>query len=142
MNFGVAMFPAEYAINVVDLGRAAEERGFESLWVPEHTHIPADRSTAFPSGGAMPREYFHTLDPFVALAAVSSATSRIKLGTGICLVIQRDPIQTAKEVASLDQISGGRFLFGVGAGWNEDEMNNHGTRLADRWKVLRERIER
>jgi probable F420-dependent oxidoreductase len=140
MKFGVAMFPAEFAINIVDLGRAAEERGFESLWVPEHTHIPANRQTPFPSGGDLPREYSHTLDPFVALAAVSSATSRIKLGTGICLVIQRDPIVMAKEVASVDHLSGGRFLFGVGAGWLLEEVADHGVNPKERWRVFGERM--
>src|SRR4051812_1547445 len=141
MKFGVAMFPADFAMNVVDLGRAAEERDFESLFLPEHTHIPVARETPWPQGGELPREYSHTLDPFVGLAAVSGATSRIKLGTGICLVIQRDPIVLAKEVASVDQLSNGRLLFGVGGGWNAEEMENHGTPFGRRWKVLRERIE-
>jgi probable F420-dependent oxidoreductase len=140
MKFGVAMFPAEFAMNIVDLGRAAEERGFESLWVPEHTHIPANRQTPFPSGGDLPREYSHTLDPFVALAAVCSATQRIKLGTGICLVIQRDPIVMAKEVASVDHLSGGRFLFGVGAGWLLEEVADHGVNPKERWRVFGERM--
>ena len=140
MKFGVSMFPAEYAINIVDLGRAAEERGFESFWVPEHTHIPASRQTPFPSGGDLPREYSHTLDPFVALGAVSSATRSIKLGTGICLVIQRDPIVLAKEVASLDHLSGGRFLFGVGAGWLLEEIADHGVNPKERWRVFGERM--
>ncbi|MBV8713836.1 MAG: LLM class F420-dependent oxidoreductase [Chloroflexi bacterium] len=140
MQFGVAMFPADFAINVVDLGRAVEERGFESLFVPEHTHIPAARETDWPQGGELPREYAHTLDPFVALAAVSSVTSRILLGTGICLVIQRDPIVLAKEVASLDLLSGGRFLFGVGAGWNREEIANHGVDPRVRWRVFGERM--
>src|SRR5712692_10295023 len=109
MHFGVTMFPTEYAIGVVDLARAAEEAGFESLFLPEHTHIPVKRETPWSGGGELPREYAHTLDPFVALGAVASVTSRIKLGTGICLVIQRDPILLAKEVASLDVLSGGRF---------------------------------
>ena len=139
MQFGVTMFPADYAMNVVDLGRAAEDHGFESLFVPEHTHIPTSRRTPFPAGGDLPREYAHTLDPFVALAAVAAVTSRLKLGTGICLLIERDPITTAKEVASLDMISGGRFLFGIGGGWNREEMENHGTDPVKRWKVLRER---
>jgi probable F420-dependent oxidoreductase len=141
MKFGVAMFPADFAMNIVDLGRAAEERGFESLFVPEHTHIPADRETPFPSGGEIPPEYSHTLDPFVALAAVSSVTSRIKLGTGICLVIERDPILLAKEVASVDQLSGGRLLFGVGAGWLREEIANHGVDPRARWRVFGERMQ-
>jgi probable F420-dependent oxidoreductase len=140
MDFGIAMFPADYAMNVADLGRAAEERGFESLFVPEHTHIPAARTTPWPQGGDLPREYSHTLDPFVALATVSAVTSRIKLGTGICLVIQRDPIVMAKEVASVDLLSGGRLLFGVGAGWNREEIANHGVDPRVRWRVFGERM--
>jgi len=140
MNFGVAMFPADFAINVVDLGRAAEERGFESLFLPEHTHIPSVRETPWPGGGELPAEYAHTLDPFVALAAVATATSRIKLGTGICLVIERDPILLAKEVASVDLLSGGRFLFGVGAGWLREEVVNHGVDPRVRWHVFSERM--
>jgi probable F420-dependent oxidoreductase len=140
MKFGVAMFPADFAINVVDLGRAVEDRGFESLFVPEHTHIPAARETPFPQGGELPAEYSRTLDPFLALAAVSAVTNRILLGTGICLVIQRDPILLAKEVASLDLLSGGRFLFGVGAGWNREEIANHGVDPRVRWRVFGERM--
>ena len=141
MKFGVYMFPTDYAIDPVSLGRAVEEHGFESLFVPEHTHIPTSRRSPFPGGGELPREYSHTLDPFVALGAVAAATERLMLGTGICLVIERDPITLAKEVASLDFISGGRVLFGIGGGWNREEMENHGTNPARRWKVLRERIE-
>lgn len=140
MDFGVAMFPADFAISVVALGRAAEERGFESLFVPEHTHIPATRGTPWPQGGDLPREYAHTLDPFVALAAVSVATRSIKLGTGICLVIQHDPIELAKQVASVDLLSGGRLLFGVGAGWNREEIANHGVDPRVRWRVFGERM--
>ena len=141
MKFGVYMFPTDYAIDPVSLGRAAEEHGFESLFVPEHTHIPASRRSPFPGGGELPKEYSHTLDPFVALGAVAAATERLMLGTGICLVIERDPITLAKEVASLDFISGGRVLFGIGGGWNREEMENHGTDPTRRWKILRERIE-
>ena len=141
MKFGVYMFPTDYAIDPVSLGRAAEGLGFESLFVPEHTHIPASRRSPFPGGGELPKEYSHTLDPFVALGAVAAATERLMLGTGICLVIERDPITLAKEVASLDFISGGRVLFGIGGGWNREEMENHGTDPTRRWKVLRERIE-
>jgi probable F420-dependent oxidoreductase len=140
MQFGVTMFPADYAMNVVDLGRAVEERGLESLFLPEHTHIPVSRETPWSGGGDLPREYAHTLDPFVALAAIAAVTTRIKLGTGICLVIQRDPILLAKEVASLDHISGGRFLFGVGAGWLREEIANHGTEPRQRWGVFDERM--
>jgi probable F420-dependent oxidoreductase len=140
MQFGVSMFPADFAMNVVDLGRAAEERGFESLFLPEHTHIPSQRVTPWAGGGELPPEYSHTLDPFLALAAASAATRRIKLGTGICLVIQHDPIVLAKEVATLDQLSGGRFLFGVGAGWLLEEVANHGVDPRTRWRVFNERM--
>jgi probable F420-dependent oxidoreductase len=141
MEIGIAMFPTDYAIEPAELGRLVEERGFDSLWFPEHTHIPSSRRTPYPGGGELPKEYSHTHDPFVALATVASATERLRIGTGICLVIQRDPIVTAKEVASLDSLSGGRFLFGVGAGWNEDEMENHGTDPRTRFVVMRERVE-
>jgi probable F420-dependent oxidoreductase len=138
--FGVAMFPTDYAISVTELGRLAEERGFESLWFPEHTHIPVSRRSPWPGGPELPPEYWHTLDPFAALAAVAAVTSRIKLGTGVCLVVERDPIVTAKEVATVDLLSGGRFLFGIGGGWNLEEMAHHGTDPSQRWKVLRERV--
>ena len=141
MKFGLATFPTDYAIRPAELGRLAEEHGFDSLLFPEHTHIPASRETPYPAGGELPREYSHTYDPFVALATVAAATERIKIGTGICLVVERDPIVTAKEVASLDRLSGGRFLFGVGAGWNREEMENHGTDPKRRFKLMRERIE-
>jgi probable F420-dependent oxidoreductase len=141
LQFGLAMFPADYAIAPVALGQLAEERGFESLWFPEHTHIPVSRATPYPAGGDLPQEYWHTHDPFVALAAVAATTTRIKLGTGICLIVERDPITTAKEVASLDMISGGRFLFGIGAGWNREEMANHGTDPDRRFGLMRERVE-
>ena len=141
LQFGVAIFPADYAIDPVVLGRMAEARGFESLWFPEHTHIPVSRKTPYPAGGDLPPEYWHTHDPFVALGAVAGATERIKLGTGICLIVERDPITTAKEVASLDSLSGGRFLFGIGAGWNREEMENHGTDPSRRFGLMRERVE-
>ncbi len=140
MKFGIEMFPTSYSIGVVELGRAAEDMGFESIFFPEHTHIPASRRTPYPAGGELPREYSNTLDPFVALGAVAAVTSTLKLGTGICLVIERDPIVLAKEVASLDHLSGGRVLFGIGGGWNYEEMENHGTKPSLRWKILRERI--
>ena len=127
MELGLAHFPTDYGIQPAELARAAEERGFESLFLPEHTHIPVSRDTPYPGGGELPPEYSHTLDPFVALAAAAAVTERLKLGTGVCLIIERDPIVTAKEVATLDHLSGGRFLFGVGAGWNIEEMENHGT---------------
>jgi probable F420-dependent oxidoreductase len=140
MQFGVSMFSADFAMSVVDLGRAAEELGFESFFVPEHTHIPVKRETPWPGGSELPPEYSHTLDPFVALAAVAAVTARIKLGTGICLVIQRDPILLAKEVASLDLLSQGRFLFGVGVGWLREEIANHGTDPRTRWRLFGERM--
>ncbi|MBI2015427.1 MAG: LLM class F420-dependent oxidoreductase [Candidatus Rokubacteria bacterium] len=140
MHIGVCMFNTDYAIRIEELARAAEERGFESLFVPEHTHIPASRRTPFPSGGELPREYSHTLDPFVALAYAAAVTTRLRLGTGICLIIERDTIVTAKEVASVDFMSKGRFLFGIGGGWNVEEMENHGTDPKTRFKRLREQV--
>ena len=140
MKYGVYQFSTDYAMRADDLARAVEERGFESLFVPEHTHIPVSRKSPGPVGPNLPREYWHTLDPFVTLAAAAAVTSRLKLGTGICLVIERDPITLAKEVASLDHLSRGRVLFGIGGGWNAEEMEHHGTDFGARWKVLRERI--
>lgn len=141
MKFGVTMFPTDYAIGPSELARAVEERGFESLFFPEHTHIPTSRRTPWPGGAELPQEYSHTLDPFVALSAAAMVTTRLRIGTGICLVIERDPITLAKEVASLDLISGGRFMFGIGGGWNLEEMENHGTSPPQRWKLMRERVE-
>jgi len=140
MQFGVTMFPTDFSIGVVELARALEERGFESMWVPEHTHIPASRESPWPGGAELPPEYSHSLDPFVALTAAAAVTTRLRVGTGVCLVIERDPITLAKEVASLDYVSGGRFLFGIGGGWNREEMRDHGTDPSRRWRVLRERI--
>src|SRR5215510_700701 len=140
MHFGIGMFVTDYAIRIDELARAAEERGFESLWVPEHTHIPASRRSPWPGGPELPKDYWHTLDPFVALAGAATVTRRLKLGTGICLLIERDPITTAKEVASLDHLSRGRVLFGIGAGWNAEEMAHHGTEFRTRWKLLKERV--
>ena len=139
MHYGVLIFPTEYAIRVDELARAAEERGFESLFVTEHTHIPASRRTPFPGGGELPKEYSHTLDPFVGLTAAAAATRTLKVGTGICLIIEHDPIVTAKSVATLDLLSNGRFLFGIGGGWNAEEMENHGTAFKTRFRLLRER---
>jgi probable F420-dependent oxidoreductase len=139
MHLGIYMFSTAYAIPIDELAREAEQRGLESLWLPEHTHIPASRRTPF-SGGELPKEYWHTLDPFVALTAAAAATTRLKLGTGICLVIERDPIVTAKSVASLDLVSNGRVLFGDGAGWNVEEMENHGTVYKTRYSLLHERV--
>jgi probable F420-dependent oxidoreductase len=141
MKFGIAIFPTDYAISMTELAPAVEQAGFESLWVAEHSHIPTSRATPYPSGGDLPRMYMHTMDPFVALTAAALASKTLKIGTGICLLIQRDPIHTAKEAASLDQISKGRFLFGVGGGWNREEMADHGTAFETRWKLLRERVE-
>jgi probable F420-dependent oxidoreductase len=141
VHFGLTIFPTDYSISMIDLGRAAEERGFESLWVSEHTHIPVSRRSPWPGGPELPKMYYDTLDPFVALASAASATTRIKLATGICLVVERDPIHTAKQVASVDQISGGRFMLGIGGGWNLEEMENHGTRPENRFKLMRERVE-
>jgi probable F420-dependent oxidoreductase len=140
MKFGILMFATDYAIDPVTLGRAVEERGFDSLFLPEHTHIPASRRTPWPGGADLPKEYWHTLDPFVALSAVAATTERLLLGTGICLVTERDPITLAKEVASLDLLSGGRLLFGIGAGWNVEEMENHGTDSNHRFRLMRERV--
>jgi probable F420-dependent oxidoreductase len=140
MHFGVTMFLTEYTLPVTDLARAAEDLGFESLWVPEHTHIPADRRSPWPGGAELPREYSHSLDPFLCLTAAAAVTTQLRLGTGVCLVIERDPIMLAKEVTTLDRLSGGRFLFGVGGGWNLEEMANHGTDPARRWALMRERI--
>ncbi len=140
MKFGVQMFPTDYAIQAPELAKTCEDLGFESLFFPEHTHIPTSRRTPWPGGAPLPMEYSHTLDPFVAAGAAFAVTKTLKVGTGICLVIQRDPIILAKEVASADFLSGGRFLFGIGGGWNEDEMENHGTKPSLRWKILRERI--
>ena len=140
MDVGVCYFPTDYGIGMTELGRALEDRGFKSLYVPEHTHIPLSRKTPFPGGGEIPKRYSHTHDPFVALAFAAAATKKLKVGTGILLVPQHDPIVTAKAIASLDQLSGGRFVFGIGAGWNEDEMNNHGIQYADRFNQMGDRV--
>jgi probable F420-dependent oxidoreductase len=143
MKFGLAIFPTDYSISMAELGPAVEDRGFESLWVAEHTHIPTSRLSPRPGdqGAELPRHYSHTLAPFVALTAAAVVTRSLRLGTGLCLVVEHDTIDTAKEVASIDQISGGRFIFGVGGGWNREEMADHGTAFETRWKLLRERIE-
>jgi probable F420-dependent oxidoreductase len=141
MKFGGAMFFTDYSMTAAELAVALEERGFESVWAPEHSHIPLSRKTPYPGGGDLPKEYYDAMDPFVVLAAASQVTKTIKLGTGVLLVQQRDAIQTAKLVASIDQVSQGRFLFGVGGGWNQDEMENHGTVYASRFKRMRESIE-
>ena len=140
MHIGALMFATDYAIRPDELARAAEERGFESLWFPEHTHIPTSRRSPWPGGPTLPKEYWHTLDLFVALTAAATVTTRLKVGSGICLLIERDPITTAKEVATLDVLSRGRVLFGIGGGWNAEEMEDHGTEFRVRWRVLRERV--
>jgi probable F420-dependent oxidoreductase len=141
MDIGASIFFTEYSISPAELGIALEERGFESLWVAEHSHIPATRRFNVPTGGELERQYYDVMDPFVTLSAAAVATKRLKLATGVCLVIQRDTIQTAKLVASLDQISGGRFIFGIGGGWNAEEMEDHGTVYETRFNKLREQIE-
>ena len=140
MDIGVYYFPVDYGIDIGELARALEERGFASLYLPEHTHIPASRRTPFFGGGELPRRYSHTHDPFVALSFAAAATKKLEIGTGICLVPERDPIVTAKAVASLDRFSGGRFVFGIGGGWNVEEMENHGARYETRFKLMRERV--
>ena len=140
MRTGVFYFPTEYGIETGELARALEERGFDSLFLCEHTHIPVSRRSPFPGGGELPKRYKHTHDPFVALSFAAAATRTLLLGTGVCLVPQRDPIITAKSVASLDRLSGGRFLFGVGGGWNVEEMENHGARYPTRFRLMEERI--
>jgi probable F420-dependent oxidoreductase len=139
MKVGVYYFPTDYGINIAELAGALEQRGFESLFVCEHTHIPVSRKSPFPGGGELPKRYKHTHDPFVALSFAAAATKKIKLGTGICLIPQHDPIVTAKSVASLDQLSGGRFILAMGGGWNVEEMENHGAKYDTRFKLLRER---
>lgn len=140
-TIGIFIFATDYAMRIDDLAREAEARGFESLFVPEHTHIPASRRSAWPGGADLPKEYWNTLDPFVALTAAASATKTLRIGTGICLLTERDPLATAKAVASLDLLSGGRFEFGIGAGWNAEEMEHHGTAFANRFKVMSERAQ-
>lgn len=140
MDYGIMMFATDYAIHPAKLAKEVEDRGFDSLWFPEHTHIPASRESSPPGGGELPEQYWHTHDLFVALTAAATATEKIKIATGICLIIERDPITTAKEVATLDFLSEGRLIFGIGGGWNAEEMANHGTDYKKRWKLMRERI--
>ena len=141
MQIGIAMFVADYSIHPGELGAAIEERGFHSMWMPEHTHIPTSRKSPWGGGPELPQHYKDTLDPFLALTAAAMTTKRIKLATGICLIVERDPIHTAKEVATLDYLSGGRVILGVGGGWNAEEMGNHGTAFETRFALMRERIE-
>ena len=140
MQLGVFIFATDYSIDISELAVALEDRGFGSLFVPEHTHIPTSRKTPFRRDRELPKEYKHTYDPFVALSFAAAATKTLQVGTGICLVPQRDPIVTAKCVASLDRLSDGRFIFGIGGGWNVDEMENHGAQYKTRFKLLRERV--
>ncbi len=141
MDIGVFSFNTHYGIRPDVLARALEERGFDSIWIGEHTHIPVSRKTPYPAGGELPRQYSNMMDPFVSLTAAAAVTERLKLATGVCLVIERDPITLAKEVATLDLLSGGRVIFGIGGGWNAEEMENHGTAFESRWKLLQERVE-
>lgn len=141
MKIGISMFVTNYSIKPGELGAAVEERGFESLWMPEHTHIPVSRKSPWGGGPVLPEHYKETLDPFMSLTAAAMTTKRIKLATGICLVVERDPILTAKHVASIDYLSGGRFIFGIGGGWNAEEMASHGTEFKTRFTLMRERIE-
>jgi probable F420-dependent oxidoreductase len=141
MEFGASIFFTDYSISPAALAVALEERGFDSLWVAEHSHIPVPRRTPAPGGGELPRRYYDVMDPFVTLSVAAAVTKRLRLGTGVCLVIQRDTIQTAKLVASIDQVSNGRFLFGIGGGWNAEEIENHGTEFTSRFKKMRQQIE-
>ncbi len=142
MKYGLTLFPTDYSITPVDVAVEAEARGFESIWFPEHSHIPVDRKSPWPGGAELPKMYYDVLEPFVALAAAAAVTKTIRLGTGICLVVQRDPIQTSKSVATLDRVSDGRAQFGIGAGWNAEEMANHGTSdFWGRFALMRERVE-
>src|SRR5271168_5116463 len=141
MDFGASMFFTDYSMTPAELGQALEARGFESVWAPEHSHIPASRKSPWPGGAELPKQYYDCMDPFVTLTAAAAATKTLKIGTGVCLVIQRDTIQTAKLVASIDQVSGGRFLFGIGGGWNQDEIESHGIVFTSRLKKMREQVE-
>lgn len=140
MRLGVMSFNTEYTIRADELAQAAEERGFDSVWFPEHTHIPSRRMTEFPAGGPLPREYAHMSDPFISCMSAAAVTKSIKVGTGVSLVPQHEPIALAKTVATLDRLSNGRFLFGIGAGWNAEEMENHGVDYKERWKILEEHV--
>ena len=140
MDFGVGYFPTHDGVGPGEIARKVEERGQSALFFAEHTHIPASRETPYSGGPVLPRKYWHTYDLFVALTAAAAATNRLHVGSGVCLVIERDPIITAKEVASVDHLSGGRFEFGVGAGWNREEMRNHGTDARTRMALMGERV--
>jgi len=140
MKLGLGIFATDYTIDIGELAMLAETNGFESLLIPEHTHIPTSRQSPWPGGADLPKEYYHTFDPFVALSIAAAKTSTLKLGTGICLLPQRDTITTAKSVASLERLSNGRFIFGVGAGWNREELEHHGTAFSTRFKRLEEQL--
>ena len=140
MEVGLSIFPTAASIHPVRLAKEAEARGFESLFFIEHTHIPASRRTPYPLGGELPSIYWQSYDPFVALAQAAAVTTQLRVGTGVCLVPEHHPLALAKRVASLDALSNGRFLFGIGAGWNAEELENHGVRFADRWAVTRESV--
>jgi probable F420-dependent oxidoreductase len=140
VDLGVIVFPTDYGVEVRDLARLVEGAGFESMFFPEHTHVPVDRTSQFPAGGDLPEPYHRNIDPFVAHAVAATVTERLRLGTGICLVAQREPIALAKTIASLDFVSDGRFILGVGAGWNVEEMRNHGVDPARRWAVVRDHV--
>jgi probable F420-dependent oxidoreductase len=141
MDTAIGFFATHDATGPAEIARLVEDRGHAALYFPEHSHIPASRESPYPGGGDLPRKYAHTYDLFVALTAAATATSKLRIGSGICLVIQRDPIHTAKEVASVDHLSGGRMELGVGAGWNREEMANHGTDPRVRMAIMRERVE-
>jgi len=140
MHFGASMFCTDYSMTPAELGPALEDRGFESFWAPEHSHIPSSRLSPWGGGPELPKRYYDVIDPFVGLATAAMTTKKLKLATGVCLIIQRDPIQLAKEVATLDYLSGGRFIFGIGAGWNREEMADHGTDPKTRIKLMAERV--
>lgn len=140
MDFGVAVYVTDKTPSILDVARIVEDRGFESIFVPDHSHIPAGLSSTPPRGGPTPDHYFRFTDPFVTMGAIAAATTRLRIGSGIVLVTERDPIHMAKEVATVDLISGGRMIFGIGAGWNKEEMANHGVDARRRWDILEERI--
>jgi probable F420-dependent oxidoreductase len=140
MKIGISYFATDLSMDPAEVAREVETRGFESLWMPEHTHIPVSRETGYPKGGELPEQYRRSMDPFVSLAAGAGVTSRIRLATGVCLVAQRDPIVLAKEVATLDRVSKGRFIFGIGVGWNLEEMRDHGVDPHHRRSLVREKV--
>src|SRR5712664_4586117 len=139
-DFGLVTIPTHYSIQPAEFARWAEDHGFESIWFGEHTHIPTSRKTPFPLGGELPEYYKQFYDPFIGLTAAAAVTQKLKVGTSVCLVPEHHPITLAKTIACLDRVSNGRFLFGIGAGWNGEEMADHGVELKDRWKVTRERV--